>query len=232
MPLNLFFVGRVDAGKGPPKGNAYSEVDGHKLLHLSINRNTLQDRQQARTAPATAPSIQAGPTKGYSGSESAMDTIMKTQASLVDSCTRRLREPHGRGKASSPFEFERHAGMGANKRQKSSMHRSFRMPSYSQLGPRHRAALFPVLPPNVPRMVPPELQGYTMVDHRICIYWWSEKKYLAGTVTDFDDSLHYPYRIDYDDGYVDHVNLNEESWHLDERDEVSLPAALLARILW
>ncbi|EFJ48286.1 hypothetical protein VOLCADRAFT_91035 [Volvox carteri f. nagariensis] len=51
--------------------------------------------------------------------------------------------------------------------------------SYSQLGPRHRAALFPVLPPNVPRMVPPELQGHAMVGHRVRIYWPIDKVYYS-----------------------------------------------------
>ncbi|GIL90995.1 hypothetical protein Vretimale_17057 [Volvox reticuliferus] len=105
------------------------------------------------------------------------------------------------------------------------------MASYSQLGPRHRAVLFPHLPPHVPRIMPPELQGDEMVGHRIRVYWPLDKTYYSGTVTSFNAGLRWPYGVDYDDGDNENVNLNKENWHLDERDRKPLPPALLERIL-
>ncbi|GIL57614.1 hypothetical protein Vafri_12683 [Volvox africanus] len=103
--------------------------------------------------------------------------------------------------------------------------------SYSQLGPRHRAVLFPHLPPNIPRIMPPELQGDEMVGHRIRVYWPLDKAYYSGTVTYFNAGSRWPYGVDYDDGDNENVNLNKENWHLDERDRKPLPPALLERIL-
>ncbi|GLI67930.1 hypothetical protein VaNZ11_012257, partial [Volvox africanus] len=103
--------------------------------------------------------------------------------------------------------------------------------SYSQLGPRHRAVLFPHLPPNIPRIMPPELQGDEMVGHRIRVYWPLDKAYYSGTVTYFNAGSRWPYGVDYDDGDNENINLNKENWHLDERDRKPLPPALLERIL-